>query len=487
MISKARDAWVRLRRDRRGNAAMIFGLSAIPTFAFLGFAIDYGVALSDKAKLDAAADAAAMASLTAGKAVITAYTGSSSAATTAAVTAADAAAAAAFKGNAGALGFATAPAITTPTLTRNGQVLTSTVKYSSTPVKTGFSRMIGIPQININGTSSATLTLPTYINYYFIVDSSQSMGVGATPADMQTLYDRVIAANNFDNSDDKAANIGCVFGCHVPEAYQSISNEALAHMTYNGVGPVKLRIDSAKDAINAVLTDAQTANAAAGTPLIKVAVYTMQQNPQVQGCVLKDIPLQKDVSPNCAGPTLPATLQTPGSDFTILTYQVNKYLDLGDNNAGGTGDTSFANSLNYFATNILSAQGDGSSATSALNYVFLITDGLSDVPPVGAQSCISGHCTAAFNDTLCSALKTNATVGVIYTTYNPIYDRNTAPNLQGAYQALAAPYVPYIPGNLQHCTTDSTKWYYEASDGPGITTGMKKLFASTATQARLSQ
>lgn len=53
----------RFRRDRRGNIAVIFGIACIPLISAVGCAIDYSEATRMKAKLQSAADAAAVASI----------------------------------------------------------------------------------------------------------------------------------------------------------------------------------------------------------------------------------------------------------------------------------------------------------------------------------------------------------------------------------------------------------------------------------------
>src|SRR5579872_6381080 len=50
--------------DKRGNVAMTFALMAVPLIAMVGLGVDYYKGLSDKARLDAAADAAALAAIT---------------------------------------------------------------------------------------------------------------------------------------------------------------------------------------------------------------------------------------------------------------------------------------------------------------------------------------------------------------------------------------------------------------------------------------
>ena len=52
-----------MRRDRRGNVAITFALMAVPLIAMVGLGVDYYRLLSDKARLDTAADAAALAAI----------------------------------------------------------------------------------------------------------------------------------------------------------------------------------------------------------------------------------------------------------------------------------------------------------------------------------------------------------------------------------------------------------------------------------------
>jgi Flp pilus assembly protein TadG len=53
----------RFRRDKRANVAMIFGITAIPLISAIGCAVDYSMATRMRAKMQSAADAASVASL----------------------------------------------------------------------------------------------------------------------------------------------------------------------------------------------------------------------------------------------------------------------------------------------------------------------------------------------------------------------------------------------------------------------------------------
>jgi Flp pilus assembly protein TadG len=441
----------RFYRNRRANVAIIAALCAVPMFGLLGFAMDYGIALADKSKLDNAADEAAVVAIKTVQTVMQAG-GSFSSAQSQAITQAQMA----FKASAGRLAFASIPTVT-PNITQVNQTISSTVSYS-TPMATNFSKMLGIPSINVAGTVAASLSLTTYIRVYILVDVSQSMGIGTDAANMQALYNRVVQYNN-----GSGGETGCVFGCHVTTGSQVVTNEYLAH---NISPPITLRIDSAISAVQAVISQAQTA--AGSNNNIQIGLYAISLNPTTASSYIN-------------------TVASPSTNYSNLTSLAST-LSLGANNSGGTGDSTFSTSLTDFYSTVLGPQGTGASPTSPLNYVFLVTDGVQDV--YGA-SCTSGHCVQALNPSLCTNIKQSATLGVIYTTYNAIYNANNAANgYETNYAALVQPIAANISPNLQACATPSTQsttYFYEAADGATLIADMQKLFASTMLVARLTQ
>jgi hypothetical protein len=269
---------------------------------------------------------------------------------------------------------------------------------------------------------------------------------------MSNLYNRVVAYNN-----GSGGEVGCVFGCHVTTGSQSYTNEYLAH----NVSPaITLRIDAAVAAIQDIIADAK---AAAGTNNnIKIGLYTIGDDPTT-GKELR-------------------TVASPSYNYTSLATAAAT-IDLGNNTSGGIVDSDFSGELSQFYS-ILPANGSGASAASPMNYVFLITDGLIDTYSTG---CTSTHCTGAFNSSYCNNLKMRATVGVIYTTYLPIYNQNNSANgYELNYSDLVEPYVTQIQPNLLSCASASS-YFYEASDGPAITTGMEALFKQSQQSAILTQ
>jgi Flp pilus assembly protein TadG len=429
--------WVATRwRDTSGNVAIITALLLPVLIAVAGFGMDYAYAAFVKQRLDRAAEAAVIGAVSQNAATSGGGYSNVSWLYDYGLNI--------FTGNVSQLSVGTV----TPTLTvtQKGNGAVATLTYSAN-VPTLFSGIVGIKSFPVTGTASANASGITYINYYIVVDISQSMGIGSTSTDMTNLYNRSAAYNGG----------GCVFGCHVEDTGQTYTNEYLAH---NMSPTITLRIDSAVAAIQSIVSSAKTA--AGSHNNIQIGLYTMSEDP-VTGKLFN-------------------TIASPSSNYSSLT-SLAATIDLGNNVAGGLGDSDFVDQLTQFNA-VIPASGSGVSATSPLNYVFIITDGMVDTPGAG---CIDGHCTAAFLSSYCSSLKTKATVGVIYTTYLPIYtNNNPADGYHIAYAALAEPYVGQIPTNLQNCASSSS-YYFEASDGPAITTAMQALFAQTISTATLTQ
>jgi Flp pilus assembly protein TadG len=433
---------IRRWRDNCGNVAIITALLMPVLLGTAGFAMDYAYAAYNKQKLSKAAEAAVIGAVS--QSAATSGGGYSNTSWLQSY------GSDMFAGNISQLSVGTVTsALTVKSNGTNGVV--ATINYSAN-VPTLFSGIVGIKSFPISGSASANAKGLTYINYYILVDISQSMGIGSTQTDMSNLYNRVVANNN-----GSGGEVGCVFGCHVTTGSQSRTNEYLAH----SVSPViTLRIDAAVAAVQDIIADAK--NAAGTNNNIKIGLYTIGDDPTT-GIELR-------------------TVAAPSYNYTSLATAAAT-IDLGNNTSSGIGDSDFSGELSQFYST-LPANGSGASATSPLNYVFLITDGLIDTY---SASCTSGHCTGAFNSSYCNNLKARATVGVIYTTYLPIYNQNNAANgYETNYSALVQPYVSQIQPNLLSCASSSS-FFYQASDGPGITTGMEVLFQQSQKSAILTQ
>jgi Flp pilus assembly protein TadG len=185
----------RLLRNRRGNVAMMYALVA-PVLVFGGgAAIDYGRAAQIHTKLNAAADAAALAALTP-----TMLQQSSQTAHDAAVNM--------FKGLtenlAGVTANATQVTVSVTAGANNTLIRTVHVNYS-TSVNTIFSQVLRVNALPVSGVSQASAEAPPNIDFYVLLDNSPSMALPATAAgiaQMEALTPK------------QDSGTGCAFACH---------------------------------------------------------------------------------------------------------------------------------------------------------------------------------------------------------------------------------------------------------------------------------
>jgi Flp pilus assembly protein TadG len=192
----------RFRSDRRGNIAVIFTLAMIPLVSALGSAVDYSMATRMKAKLQSAADAASVSSISQNSAGYLAATQMSSDGTIAAgVTEANLI----FDGNMSTIaGYQNLTR--TSTVTKTGVNLNSNITFSA-QVPTTFMRVIGMQALTVSGSSKSAAKLPPYLDFYLTLDVSGSMGLPSTTAEAQRMQ-----AVNPDNFVQYPT--GCTLACH---------------------------------------------------------------------------------------------------------------------------------------------------------------------------------------------------------------------------------------------------------------------------------
>jgi Flp pilus assembly protein TadG len=205
--------------DIRGNFTILLAMSAPALILLIGMGIDYWVGLSDKTRVDTAADAAALAAVNAAKAYYAANAGSQSG------TALEAAAESAGMVQ-GAKAFAAdvgSTALVSP-VTPKIQISFANLSFTATltwsgKVATHFGPIAGFSSIGIAGAAAATATLPKYLDFYVVVDTSGSMGIPTNASDQQLLI-----ATNPDNPLEEANGYagGCQFACHF-QGYQGFA------------------------------------------------------------------------------------------------------------------------------------------------------------------------------------------------------------------------------------------------------------------------
>lgn len=224
----------RFRRDQGGNIAVFFGIACLPVLSAIGCGVDYSEASRMRAKLQSAADAAAVASISQnsqGWLAASQMTGNG------AVSTAQTDAMNIFLGNinnvynpgnpsANLFSLNTPP--TAATVTKTGVSLTSTVTFNAS-VPTIFMNIVGFKSLTVAGSSSASSSLPMYLDFYVMLDVSGSMGLPSTNAEQTRL-----AAVNPDNFN--VYPNGCTFACHF-QAQGSCTNPPIGQKTNAGVLP----------------------------------------------------------------------------------------------------------------------------------------------------------------------------------------------------------------------------------------------------------
>jgi Flp pilus assembly protein TadG len=197
----------RFRRDQRGNIAVIFGIACVPLISAIGCAIDYSEAMRIKAKMQSAADAAAVASISQNS---TGWLAASAMTSNGPVTVAQTDATGIFNGNVPTPSTLFNNKVVTATVMKTGPTLTSTVSFSAT-VPTTFMNVVGFSSVVIAGSSSATASLPLYLDFYVALDVSGSMGLPSTssPNGGEEKRMQSISPDNFVQYPT-----GCTLACH---------------------------------------------------------------------------------------------------------------------------------------------------------------------------------------------------------------------------------------------------------------------------------
>jgi Flp pilus assembly protein TadG len=215
----------RFRNDRRANVAVIFAIACVPLISAIGCAVDYSEATRIKAKMQSAADAAAVAAISQNSAGWLASTAQTS---NGPVTVAQTDAVNVFNGNVTAQSSLYNSLVVTATVMKTGPSLASTVSFSAN-VPVTFMKVVGWSQLTVTGNSSATSSLPLYLDFYVMLDVSGSMGLPSTNAEQTRL--------TLVNPDDFSAYpTGCTFACHF-QSTGSCTNPPLRQQVNAGVLP----------------------------------------------------------------------------------------------------------------------------------------------------------------------------------------------------------------------------------------------------------
>lgn len=432
----------RFCRDKSGNIAVLFTLSAIPVLSAVGCAIDYSMATALRAKLQAASDAASVGSLAKNSpGFIAAGSMTGDGTVSAGVTDATKL----FNGNMNGVTGYTLNSLT-PTVVKSGSTITSTVAFSAT-VPTTFLGVMGKNSIVVTGTSTSTANMPLYVDFYLLLDNSPSMGVGATPADVTKMV---------NNTSDK-----CAFACH---DYNDSNNYYNLAKTLG----VTTRIDVLRSATQNLMDTASATQTYSSQ--FRMAIYDFGASSQTIG--LRSLfSLSSSLS---SAKTAAGNIDLMGVYGNNDSYTADK-------------DTQFSTVFPGI-NNVITSPGAGTSS-APLKYLFFVSDGVADESNTGCLKPLSGsnRCQSPLNPALCTTIKNRGIkIAVLYTTYlqlptNSWYMKWIDPFNTG-------PFGPSpnseIATNMASCA--STGLYFEVSPTQGISDAMAALFKKAVADARIA-
>jgi Flp pilus assembly protein TadG len=468
----------RLCRKRDGNVALTFALSIIPIIFFAGMGLDFAAATQKRVKLNAAADAAALAAVAPGM-----MNQSDASAITAAQNMFTAQAATVPQLNID-------PSQPTVTVTHTGLARNVNVTYTANSIN-AFPNVLGLltggtaqQYWPIGGSAQTSSTIPPNMNFYLLLDNSPSMALAATTAGITTMNNNTTAQG------------GCAFGCHETNP---TSSDVAGNPTVNGkqidnytlaknLG-VTLRIQNVAAATSSLMTSAQqyqTTNSQFNVAY-KMAIFTFADagiDPVFPaGCSTSSCTPSNNLS--AAG--------TAASAVDVILVCSNNYLGPYQNGAcqnnNSDQDTEFDTAMSQMNT-LMPNPGTGAANSTPQEVLFIVTDGVEDKKlsdtwqTICKETETGSRCQQEFDTQLCATIKNRGIfIAILYTVYEPLPASGNGSN--SWYNSYVAPYQTKIGPNLQSCASPGL--YFAVTTDQDITTAMTALFQASVATARLTQ
>ena len=429
---------------------IIFAFASVPVLFALGATADYGFAVKTRARMNAAADAAALAA-------VTPYQMTQLSSVSQLV------AQQMFIAQASNLPRTTFDPtnplnlnVTVADTTVNSQrVRTATVKYSALS-QTAFTNIIRMPTIGIGGSSTATASTSPNIDFYLMLDTSPSMAIPSSTTGINWMVAHTTSQGG-----------GCAFACHEKTpANDNLGNPGgIDNYTLARNNSITLRMDLVSQAVSNLVDTAQITSASTGAAY-RMAGYTFDV------AVGLPMPLQ----------TPTATTKTQASAIQMLLVDYENVLNGVSNSDQDTNyDTAFTR-LNKDMTTAGAGNGTNAVGDKPQQVLMIVTDGVADESwsskriylPLGGTTNLSADSTD-----WCTTIKSNANVriAVLYLTYNPLPSNSW-------YTTYIAPEQNDIPVTLKNCASPGL--FFQVDTGGDVSSAMSTLFQSAVKSARLS-
>jgi Flp pilus assembly protein TadG len=476
----------RFRDAMNGSVSMMFAFGAPFLMLGIAVAIDFNNASVARSKLNADADAAALAALTPAMMQQTDAV-------------AQAAAVAMFTARANALtSLVAGQTVVSVTITHpNGPTSRQVLVSYNAENNTIFSGVLGQKFMGISGTSTSVAQLPPNIDFYLLLDNSPSMSLPATQAGITTMQ-------NLTPTQD--GNNSCAFACHQASTNNSDTQGNLC-LSSNGVyssptvssnqycaandghghtltqidnyamarhNNITLRLDELTSGVTTLMQTAYN-NATSGLystpPTYRFAAYSMDSLWQIGTTNTQLMSLTSNYQ---------SAWTNASSSFGVMEMYANN-VTCGDSACdvgGNQGDiaTNYDNATSSINSTIPNP-GTGTNVTgdTPQEVMFFVTDGVEDEQNINRLiQPINGGATTNY----CTVIKNRGIkIAILYTQYlavpaNAFYEGNVAP-----FQANIGTY-------LQQCA--SPNLYYAAAIGDNLGQDLSTLFNIAAQQAALS-
>jgi Flp pilus assembly protein TadG len=479
----------RLLRSRDGNVSMMYAL-VVPVLVFgAGAAIDYGRAAQIHSKLNAAADAAALAALTPAMLQQTA-------------TVAQAAAVSMFNGlTDGIAGLTPGATEVTVTISAGSTALVRNVEVNySASVNTIFAQVLRVSALPVQGVSEASAQVPPNIDFYVLLDNSPSMSLPATLAgitQMQTLTQNEAtggcafachqaSTNNGDTAGNPCANgtpptqSGGLY-CNVAIQGAQIDNYQLARN--NGI---TLRLDELNSGVSTLLQTASTTAQStqfSTPPNYRFSIYSMDSLWSIGLNQL--MPLTANYMSNWTADS---------ANFGVMEMYsnnndcANSACSSSTSSPGGDVATNFDNALGDLSqASYIPNPGNGTNQAgdTPQEVLFIVTDGVEDEQSGGSrlQQAINDLGNApggnSSSTNWCTTIKNRGIqIAVLYTDYLPVPANSW-------YESWIAPVQTDIAPAMQACASPGL--FYDAAIGSDLGQALAALFAAVTKSGHLTQ
>ncbi|MFA1627913.1 TadE/TadG family type IV pilus assembly protein [Rhizobium mongolense] len=435
----------RFSADRSGNFGIMTALLAVPVLGAAGMAVDFAHALSLRTQLYAAADAAAVGSVS-----------EKSDAVTAAMAMKGDGSISLGKADAQKLFFAQMsgelseiPVDLDIDVAKTTNKLNSTVTFSAT-VPTAFMQILGKNRIAISGTATAEYQTASFMDFYILLDNTPSMGVGATPEDVALLR------NATKNGNKEGKDKDCAFACHIVSESGVEDKESYFYLA-RSIGAT-IRIDVVAKATEALMTTARKSQVAPAQ--YQMAAYTFGKkssdaNLYTVSELTDDLTAVGEATKNITLMSIPSH-NTPNNQ------------------------TSYDNVLTSIEKKIPTG-GSGMTKTDREKILFFVADGVGDsIKPTTCTKRLNGgkRCMEPIDTSYCQKLKDkNVKIAILYTTYLPLPENSF-------YRDWIAPFQSEIPQKMKECASPGL--YFEVTPTEGISDAMNALFLKVIHRPRLT-